>query len=233
MGEPVAEKWTEEEENLFHEVIFSNPSSMGRKFWNGLSHAFPSRTKAEIVSYYFNVFMLRKRAEQNRFDPMNVDSDNDEWQANEEEDEDSIVESPIYQLHPLERSQDHSDEFGDNNLVDETCVEDEYTSPLSSHIRRIDDSQADGDFEWRDKSWDERSYHGTQDDSCMSFDNGATGQGLQVKYNDSVCDGDVPDVVLASRLRNKDDLMPTFSVIKEVFMDELSDCQCGGEKGAG
>ncbi|KAI4329649.1 hypothetical protein MLD38_028011 [Melastoma candidum] len=182
MGEPVAEKWTEEEENLFREVVFSNPFSMGRKFWNGLSHAFPSRTKAEIVSYYFNVFMLRTRAEQNRFDPVNVDSDNDEWQANEEEeDEDSIVESPIYQLHPLERSQDHTDEFGDNNRVDETTVEDEYTSPVSAHIRRNDDSQADGNFKWRDKTWDERSCHGTQDDSCTSFDNGATGQGLQVK----------------------------------------------------
>ncbi|KAI4303770.1 hypothetical protein MLD38_039365 [Melastoma candidum] len=94
MGEEVAEKWTEEEESLFHEVVFSNPSSMGRNFWSCLSHSFPSRTKAEIVSYYFNVFMLRKRAEQNRLDPMNANSDNDEWQAIEEEDEDSVVESP-------------------------------------------------------------------------------------------------------------------------------------------
>lgn len=32
----------------------------------------------EIVSYYFNVFMLRRRTEQNRLDPMNADSDDDE-----------------------------------------------------------------------------------------------------------------------------------------------------------
>ena len=51
---------------------------------------FPSRTKKDIVSYYFNVFMLKVRAEQNRLDPRNIDSDDDEWQGSD----DSVVESP-------------------------------------------------------------------------------------------------------------------------------------------
>ncbi|CBI15164.3 unnamed protein product, partial [Vitis vinifera] len=99
MGEEVAEKWNEEEEQLFHEVVFSNPVSLGKNFWDNLSLVFPSRTTREIVSYYFNVFMLRKRAEQNRYDPENIDSDNDEWPETDdycndehemtEEDEDS------------------------------------------------------------------------------------------------------------------------------------------------
>ncbi|XP_076921408.1 uncharacterized protein LOC143582806 [Bidens hawaiensis] len=78
MGEVVAENWTEEDEQLFQEVVFSNPVTSGRNFWNYLAAEFPSRNSQEIVSYYFNVFMLRRRREQNRVDPMNADSDDDE-----------------------------------------------------------------------------------------------------------------------------------------------------------
>ncbi|XP_072992212.1 uncharacterized protein [Typha latifolia] len=101
MGENVALKWTEEEEQLFQEVVLSNPASLGKNFWDDLPDVFPIKNSKELVSYYFNVFMLRKRAGQNRTDPMNVDSDNDEWQesdegefaATEEDEEDSVVES--------------------------------------------------------------------------------------------------------------------------------------------
>ncbi|XP_020094943.1 uncharacterized protein LOC109714655 [Ananas comosus] len=100
MGEDVALKWTEEEERLFQEVVLSNPASLGKNFWDELPHVFSSKSSKELVSYYFNVFMLRKRAEQNRSDPMNVDSDNDEWQESDdgefeedETEEDSAVDS--------------------------------------------------------------------------------------------------------------------------------------------
>ncbi|PIA39498.1 hypothetical protein AQUCO_02600151v1 [Aquilegia coerulea] len=113
MGEEIATKWSEEEEQVFHEVVFSNPASLGKNFWDHLWVVFPSRTKKEIVSYYFNVFMLRKRGEQNRLDPLNVDSDNDEWQGSDdgdeelgaaEEDEDSVVESPANDDYPVHRT---------------------------------------------------------------------------------------------------------------------------------
>ncbi|KAL0924868.1 hypothetical protein M5K25_005726 [Dendrobium thyrsiflorum] len=104
MGEDVAQRWTEEEDNLFHMIVLSNSASLGRNFWTILPRTFPSRSFKEIVSYYFNVFILRKRADQNRMDPLNVDSDNDEWQESsdgefemseeEKEGEDSVVESP-------------------------------------------------------------------------------------------------------------------------------------------
>lgn len=111
MGEVVAEKWSVEEEELFHEVVFSNPAALGRNFWNHLAVEFPSRSRRDLISYYFNVFILRKRAKQNRFDPLNIDSDNDEWQEIDDddvatgaqmtdEDEDSVVESPLYQSYP-------------------------------------------------------------------------------------------------------------------------------------
>ncbi|XP_022853362.1 uncharacterized protein LOC111374848 isoform X1 [Olea europaea var. sylvestris] len=113
VGEIVAEKWSEEEEKLFHQVIFSNPTSLGKNYWNHLAVVFPSRSKKEIISYYFNVFMLRRRAEQNRFAPLNIDSDDDEWVETEDstdnevqngeddnevqngEDYDSMAESPM------------------------------------------------------------------------------------------------------------------------------------------
>lgn len=102
MGETVAKNWTEEEEELFHEVVASNPASLGKNFWDYLSLAFPSRSSKELVSYYFNVFMLRKRAEQNRAVPLVVDSDNDEWEESDddhpptsEDYDDSAVESPV------------------------------------------------------------------------------------------------------------------------------------------
>ncbi|KAL6537844.1 hypothetical protein OROMI_025487 [Orobanche minor] len=78
MGEEVAFNWTADEEQLFHEVVFSNAASHGRDFWEILGFVFPNRRKKEIVSYYFNVFMLRRRAVQNRSDLLNIDSDDDE-----------------------------------------------------------------------------------------------------------------------------------------------------------
>ncbi|KAD0520632.1 hypothetical protein E3N88_44134 [Mikania micrantha] len=80
MGEEVASRWGEEEK-LFHEIVYSNPSSVGRMFWKELSIAFPCRTKKDLVSYYFNVFILRRRAVQNRSHYLDIDSDDDEWRG--------------------------------------------------------------------------------------------------------------------------------------------------------
>ncbi|KAK6928123.1 SANT/Myb domain [Dillenia turbinata] len=114
MGEEVAREWSEEEEEIFHEVVMSYPASMGKNFWDHLPIMFPSRTRKELVSYYFNVYMLRKRAKQNRVEPLNIDSDDDEWQGSElgteEEDENSIMLCPHDQEVPA-YSQDASDEI--------------------------------------------------------------------------------------------------------------------------
>ncbi|KAG6429772.1 hypothetical protein SASPL_107825 [Salvia splendens] len=78
MGEEITQRWTTEDEQLFHKVVISNPASLGRDFWKDLAAVFPSRTKKEFVSYYFNVFMLRKRGVQNRSYLSRIDSDDDE-----------------------------------------------------------------------------------------------------------------------------------------------------------
>lgn len=84
MGEEVSRRWSKEEEEVFHQVVYSNPESLGRMFWKQLSLAFPCRTKKELVSYYFNVFVLHRRAVQNRSHFLDIDSDDDEWHGSYE-----------------------------------------------------------------------------------------------------------------------------------------------------
>ncbi|XP_062182758.1 uncharacterized protein LOC133886876 isoform X2 [Phragmites australis] len=97
MGEDVAQRWTDEDEKLFQGVVFSNPVSLGKNFWDHLPHAFPGKSSKELISYYFNVFMLRKRAQQNRSDNMRVDSDDElpgEPPVDEQKEEDPAVKCP-------------------------------------------------------------------------------------------------------------------------------------------
>lgn len=74
MGETVAEQWTYEEQLDFQWLVRKNPTS----FWDELFKAFPSKCMTDLVSYYFNVFVLQRRAIQNRVNPDNIDSDDDE-----------------------------------------------------------------------------------------------------------------------------------------------------------
>ncbi|CAI9275909.1 unnamed protein product [Lactuca saligna] len=81
MGEEVAYKWSDEEERRFHEVVYLHTGSIGKSLWKQLSITFPYKTKKELVSYYFNVFILRRRAIQNRSRFLDIDSDDDEWRG--------------------------------------------------------------------------------------------------------------------------------------------------------
>ncbi|XWS60472.1 hypothetical protein CRYUN_Cryun07bG0039300 [Craigia yunnanensis] len=210
MGELVAEKWSAEEEQLFHKVVFSNPASLGRNFWDSLASVFPYRTKEDIVSYYFNVFMLRKRFEQNRCESMRIDSDNDEWQGTDDsgnnevefsdEDEDSVVESPVCQ-EDFAHHQSHGNGLCvfDEDAADETCdnhsigfasgadairVSETYSGKLFSncgsdpiaqvHENNLKDAQ--GKHEERE----------VQDDSCTSSDTVVASQETQVNADNEL-----------------------------------------------
>ncbi|CAH1412037.1 unnamed protein product [Lactuca virosa] len=98
MGENVAISWTRDEEKKFEEIIKSTPSSTGRSFWDELRRNFKNKSMRAMVSYYFNVYLLRRRAHQNRSDPNNIDSDDDEFEKIENEanknDTGSILCSP-------------------------------------------------------------------------------------------------------------------------------------------
>lgn len=159
MGETVALGWTEEEQRLFSEVVAYNPASSGKNFWETFPLAFPSRSNKELVSYYFNVFMLRKRAEQNRCDPSDVDSDNDEWQYSEdEEDDESGVESPADAAAELGRV--HGDEEIDGHEeADEDCYDDK--SKFGPSIQPV------GVSSHGYTTGEDQDVH---DDSCTSFE---------------------------------------------------------------
>ncbi|XP_021969632.1 AT-rich interactive domain-containing protein 1 [Helianthus annuus] len=93
MGEEVSLRWTKNEEKKFASIIKSNPESSGRCFWDVLVAYFKNKTRAVLVSYYFSVYLFRRRAHQNRADPSNVNSDDDELESTE-----SILCSPNVHL---------------------------------------------------------------------------------------------------------------------------------------
>ncbi|XP_062185367.1 AT-rich interactive domain-containing protein 2-like isoform X2 [Phragmites australis] len=78
MGEEIALSWTDEEEANFKAVAQLNAPSSGRNFWNRLHLLFQLKGRNELVSYYFNCFLLRRRCYQNRITPKNIDSDDEE-----------------------------------------------------------------------------------------------------------------------------------------------------------
>lgn len=78
MGEDVSRSWAPAEERKFRALVRLNPVSLGKNFWKLLPACFPSKCMKMLVSYYFNVFVLRRRSIQNRAMPEQIDSDDDE-----------------------------------------------------------------------------------------------------------------------------------------------------------
>ncbi|KAH0866271.1 hypothetical protein HID58_083482, partial [Brassica napus] len=127
MGEEVAGKLTEDEEDLFHEVVYSNPVSLNRDFWKHLKSAFPSRTMKEIVSYYFNVFILRRRAVQNRSKSLDIDSDDDEWQV----EYDNTFYGPETPVDKTGKSLSRDDEEEEVIVEEDSCMSDDFQSNVN------------------------------------------------------------------------------------------------------
>ncbi|KAK3434892.1 AT-rich interactive domain-containing protein 1 [Eucalyptus grandis] len=80
MGEEVKHSWTSEEQEKFAAIVRSNPPSQGKCFWDQMFKDFPTKSRVELVSYYFNVFLMLRRRNQNSCTPLNIDSDDDEWE---------------------------------------------------------------------------------------------------------------------------------------------------------
>ncbi|XP_021767106.1 AT-rich interactive domain-containing protein 1-like isoform X1 [Chenopodium quinoa] len=78
MGEDCSVSWTAEEEKKFKYVVKENPLSHQKCFWKQMLEVLPKKSWVDQVNYYFNVFVLRRRAFQNRSTPKNIDSDDDE-----------------------------------------------------------------------------------------------------------------------------------------------------------
>ncbi|GAB2296834.1 hypothetical protein Dimus_030935, partial [Dionaea muscipula] len=71
MGEETSLSWSEVEEKRFKQVMRLKLPSLGKSY-------FPKKTRKELVSYYYNVFLIRRRCYQNRVTPRNIDSDDEE-----------------------------------------------------------------------------------------------------------------------------------------------------------
>lgn len=78
MGEEVSLRWTSGEEKRFKNIVKLIPSSPNKSWWNKPFKYFPKRSRETLVSYYFNVFVVRRRSYQNRVTPKDIDSDDDE-----------------------------------------------------------------------------------------------------------------------------------------------------------
>lgn len=77
MGEEVSLSWTVEEEKRFKAMVLQD-FTVHNTFWNNAFRLFPGKTRENLVSYYFNVFVLRRRSYQNCVTPETIDSDDDE-----------------------------------------------------------------------------------------------------------------------------------------------------------
>ncbi|KAE8705377.1 hypothetical protein F3Y22_tig00110429pilonHSYRG00916 [Hibiscus syriacus] len=198
MGEDVAYKWSEEDEEIFREVVFTNPASLGKKFWKHLSVVFPSRSKRELVSYYFNVFILHRRAVQNRSSVLEIDSDDDEFHGSQwaygvaasDKDEDfSAIESlgdqeglSNHQGDCLEDDDDDGSDEDDSGDSDSDSGDGNYSNAadrgdygvnllLKGHdAKSFDESRFNAVFEQTNRVSGQVEDFNTQEDSCMSFE---------------------------------------------------------------
>ncbi|XP_061991082.1 uncharacterized protein LOC133709376 [Rosa rugosa] len=279
MGEVVARRWSDEEEQAFHDVVYSNPASLGRRFWKHLSAVFPSRSKRELVSYYFNVFMLRRRAAQNRSNTLEIDSDDDEWHGSygsanggivAEDDEDSVIDSVEdgqavgHREYSEEDDSDDDDSDGDGDGDDYVGYgEDGGMDHIgeSYRLKLVDEGKYDTIAQNGEKipGCSEEEF-GYQDDSCVSFEfqpymhdscgridaepaGGALqGTGFKDEHSQSLrsqddassdvvghgyllepCDAKVWDARFPMDPMKGIDLLPTWSMIEDIFDQGMGD----------
>ncbi|XP_073269847.1 AT-rich interactive domain-containing protein 2-like [Primulina huaijiensis] len=78
MGEEDALSWTKQDENKFQDIVNSNRLSSEKYFWDELFKCFPRKGRKALVSYYFNVFLLRRRSLQNRNITSSIHSDDED-----------------------------------------------------------------------------------------------------------------------------------------------------------
>ncbi|KAM7275679.1 hypothetical protein ACFE04_017545 [Oxalis oulophora] len=75
IGERVKTSWTPEEENKFIDL----KEAKSQFFWDEIKTVLPNKTRKQLVSYYFNVYLVKRRAYQNRHSPTAIDSEDEEF----------------------------------------------------------------------------------------------------------------------------------------------------------
>nr|XP_043605879.1 uncharacterized protein LOC122578072 [Erigeron canadensis] len=205
IGEEVASNWTEEEEKLFQDVVYSNPVSHGKRFWDELSIAFRSRTKKELVSYYFNVFVLRRRAVQNRSKLLAIDSDDDEWWGSKRGPSEVIIEDQDFHVvGPLVDHIDHDFQSEDGDHDDNVGADGDIVIGLKDGQNEVNECSLSNINDAKATSNQEQEKH-------FSVYKGHNG-GLR---SESYLHWDPPYSTMGSA--KGVDLLPTCSMIEEIF----------------
>ena len=79
MGEEaVSSSWTPREQRKFETLVKRHPPSQDKSFLNPAIEAFPSKSRKDIVSYYWNVFVPSRISRLSRAGCKTIDSDDDE-----------------------------------------------------------------------------------------------------------------------------------------------------------
>ncbi|KEH21094.1 hypothetical protein MtrunA17_Chr8g0387161 [Medicago truncatula] len=78
MGEEVSLRWTADEEKRFKDAMRLKIPSQNKSFWNNPSIYFRRKTRKDMVSYCFNVYLIQLRSYRNRVNPKTVDCNNEE-----------------------------------------------------------------------------------------------------------------------------------------------------------
>ncbi|KAA8518998.1 hypothetical protein F0562_016228 [Nyssa sinensis] len=82
MGEVISKSWTLKDQQSFQSLVKMYPLSSGKNFLKHASKCFPSKSKENILSYYFNVFIPRHMSSKTRSSLEQIDSDDDEVEGN-------------------------------------------------------------------------------------------------------------------------------------------------------
>ncbi|PIA54403.1 hypothetical protein AQUCO_00900745v1 [Aquilegia coerulea] len=77
MGEEVVKLWTPSKQKSFDRLVKKNPKSKTKSFWKPALKLFSSKSTRSIVSYYFNVFVLRRMSRQTRLACKIADTDDE------------------------------------------------------------------------------------------------------------------------------------------------------------
>ncbi|KAE8732918.1 hypothetical protein F3Y22_tig00001674pilonHSYRG00033 [Hibiscus syriacus] len=144
-------KWSEEDEETFHEVVYNNPVSLGKKFWKQLSSSLDIDSDDE---FYGNQQPYKVQAL--------------------EEDEDSI-ESLADQEDNNNGDDDSGNSYGDNGVeyYSRAATREDYgtTLPFKGHATKsFDASRFDSVFQQTDKGFRIMEDINVQYDPCMSFE---------------------------------------------------------------
>ncbi|BBN68847.1 hypothetical protein Prudu_605S000500 [Prunus dulcis] len=235
-----------------------------------------------------------RRAVQNRSNILEIDSDDDEWHGDNggsidrrvaEYDEDSVIESRVYQDDHVDHEEDYSDEDdSDDDDVDDdgsdgdgdgghvkgdSSEEDGGIDNMESYmLKTVDDGKFDivgqhgektsgctrEEFDFQDDSCVSFEFQSNMHDSCDRIDAGAAGSALQVTgfrndrskclhgqpdassdvvghaYLLEPCDAKVWDARFPLDAMKGVDVLPTWSMIEEIFDEGMGDYKTRDEQ---